>query len=89
MNYNLLNSVMLLSARAGGDPAALIKNLASIIQFIGAGIGGLGVFTLVMAFREQNPSAKSSGFMELGTGLILISFANPIVDFIISFIPSF
>lgn len=89
MNYILLNSVMLLSARAGGDPATFIKNLASVIQFIGGGTAGIGLFTLIMAFREENPSAKSRGFTELGVGFLAIALANPIVDFITSFIPNF
>ena len=89
MNYILFNNIMLLSARACSDPATLIKNLASVIQLIGAGTAGIGLFTVVMAFREENPSAKSRGFTELGVGLLAIALANPIVDFITSFIPNF
>lgn len=89
MKYNLLNTVILMSTRAGGDPATLIKNLAGVIQFIGGGTAGIGLFTLIMAFKEENPSAKSRGFTELGVGLLAIALANPIVDFITSFIPNF
>lgn len=85
---NLLNTITILSSISGTDPSSLLENLVSVIRFIGAGIGGLGLFTLVLAIKEQNPNSKSIAFTEIGVGLAVIGLSEKIVDFIISYLPS-
>lgn len=70
------------------DASEFLKNIESIIKLVGGGIAGLGLFTLILAIKEQNPSVKSNAFMEIGAGLVLIALSDSIMEFIIQFFPS-
>lgn len=65
----------------------LLNEITNIIRLVGGGIAGFGLFQLIMSVKDQNPNAKSMAFTELGVGLVLISIAPKITQFIINYLP--
>ena len=65
----------------------LLNEITNIIRLVGGGIAGFGLFQLIMSVKDQNPNAKSIAFTELGVGLVLISIAPKITQFIINYLP--
>lgn len=73
-------------AQQANDLGTIINNFLEALQGplrIGAGLGLLfGMFQLVMAFKEDNPQAKSSAIKFLIGAAALFLFAENFIDWI-------
>lgn len=58
--------------------------LQSVVNLIGAGLGGWGLVILIEAYGSDNPGGKSQGIKQLVAGVALILAANTIVPAIFS-----
>lgn len=70
-----------------GDINSLFNILTVAIRFIGAGICVGGIYELIKSFSDQNPQARTIGFSFLGTGVLVIFIAEPITNFLMSYLP--
>lgn len=73
------------SAKAAGDPIAVVNNLSNfifgLIRAIGMILLGFGIVQVGLSLKSHDPSQRANGFLTLAGGII-ITFAKEILTLI-------